>query len=216
MSAAKAATAKPEALGAADADCRAVLGQAIKERNSAGQRADTLLEQLAEARAALEAKEAAYLKVKEANHTTVGLPDEAVLKAFRHEQELGSLADAAKRLFDRTSAELDNARRQVDEGDREVRRAIGVLLATDGVTRAARFLDGWAKLIDEAAALLALRAACEKLRTPIPYEFAKLFSMKQIDLASNDPRFVEGFQTARGNLAALVECLSNDAVAPIA
>jgi hypothetical protein len=63
--------------------------------------------------------------------------------------------------------------------------------------------------------LLALRAACEKLRTPIPYEFAKLFSMKQIDLASNDPRFVEGFQTARANLTALVERLSNDAAAPI-
>jgi hypothetical protein len=39
--------------------------------------------------------------------------------------------------------------------------------------------------------------------------------LKQIDLASNDPRFVEGFQTARGNLTALVERLSNDAAAPI-
>jgi hypothetical protein len=213
---AKAATAKPEALDAAGADCRAVLVQAIKERDEAGQRADALLEQLAEARTAFEAKEAAYLEVKEANQTTVGLPDEAVLAAFRREQELGSLAEAAKRLFDQTNASFDNARRQIDEGERAVRQAIGVLLATEGVTRASLFLDRWAELIDEAAALLALRAACEKLRTPIPYEFGKLFSLKQLDLASNDPRFVEGFQTARGNLAALVERLSNDAEAPIA
>jgi hypothetical protein len=127
-----------EALGAADADCRAALAEAIKERDGAGRQADTLLEQLAEARAALEAKEAAYLRVKEANQTTVGLPDEAVLAAFRREQELGSLADAAKRLVDQTNAKLDNARRQVDEGERAVRQAIGVLLATEGVTRAAR------------------------------------------------------------------------------
>jgi hypothetical protein len=171
----KAAIAKPEACRAADADCRAEPAEAIKERNGAGQQADALFEQLAEARTAFEAKEAAYTKVKEANQATVGLPDEAVLKAFRHEQELGSLAEAAKRLFDRTNASLDNARRQVDEGERAVRDSVGVLLATEGVTRASRFLDRWAELIDEAAALLALRAACEKLRTPIPYEFGRLF-----------------------------------------
>jgi hypothetical protein len=56
----------------------------------------------------------------------------------------------------------------------------------------------------------------EKLRTPIPYEFSKLFAMKQLELASNDPRFVEEFQTARASFAALVERLSNDAEAPIA
>jgi hypothetical protein len=143
-------------------------------------------------------------------------PDEAVLAAFRHEQELGSLADAAKRLFDQVNSKLDNARRQVDEGERAVRQAIGVLLATEGVTKASLFLERWAELIDEAAALLALRAACEKLRTPIPYEFSKLFAMKQLELASNDPRFVEEFQTARASFAALVERLSNDAEAPIA
>jgi hypothetical protein len=204
---AKGATAKPEALGAADADCRAALAEAVKERDEAGQRADTLLEQLAEARTAFEAKEAAYLKVKRANQATVGLPDEAVLAAFRHEQELGSLADAAKKTSDQINASLDNARRQVDEGERAVRQAIGVLLATEG---------GRAELIDEASALLAFRAACEKLRTRIPYEFGKLFTLKQIDLASNDPRFVEKFQTARGNLVVLVERLSSAAEAPIA
>jgi hypothetical protein len=185
------ATAKPEA---PHADCRAVLAKAIKERDEAGQRAATFLKQLAEAGAAFETKESAYLEVKAANHETVGLPDAAVLANFRHEQELGSLADAAKRTLDQMNASADNARQQENEGERAVRRATGVLLATEGVTRAALFLERWAELIDEAAALLALRTACEKLRTSIPYEFSKLFSLKQIELASNDPRFVEGFQ----------------------
>jgi hypothetical protein len=98
-------------------------------------------------------------------------------------------------------------------GERAVRRAIGVLLATEGITRANRFLDRWGELISEASALLAMRQACEKLRTPIPYEFSKLFSLKQIELASNDSRFVEGFQSARASFAGLVERLLSDAEA---
>ena len=207
---AKAATAKPEA---PHADCRAVLAEAIKERDEAGQRAATFLKQLAEAGAAFEAKESAYLEVKAANHETVGLPDAAVLANFRHEQELGSLADAAKRTLDQMNASADNARQQENEGERAVRRAIGGLLVTEGVTRAGLFLERWASLIDEAVALLALRTTCEKLRTPIPHEFAKLFAMKQVELASNDPRFVEGFQAARASFATLVERLLNDAEA---
>ena len=115
------APSKPAVDPTPDVDCRAVLAKAILERDEAGQRAATFLEQLAEARTAFEVKESAYLEVKAANHETVGLPDAAVLANFRNEQELGALSDAAKRLVDQTNAKLDNARQQEAEGERAVR-----------------------------------------------------------------------------------------------
>jgi hypothetical protein len=171
-----------------------VLARVIQDRDEASQRAAAFLEQLAEAR-------------------TVGLPDAAVLANFRHEQELGELSAAAKRLVDQINAKLDNARQQEGEGERAVARAIGALLASEGATQAGLFLERWASLIDEAAALLALRTTCERLRTSIPYEFSKLFSLKQIELASNDPRFVDEFQTARASFADLAQRLATDAEA---
>jgi hypothetical protein len=54
------------------------------------------------------------------------------------------------------------------------------------------------------------------VRSPRSFDFLRLFASKSFETASNDPRFVEGFQTARGNLTALVERLSSDAAAPIA
>jgi hypothetical protein len=72
----------------AEAGARAVLAAAISERKALLPEADTLRGQLPAAETAVDEKNAIFIAAQDARKNAVG--DAAILKAFRHEQEMGS------------------------------------------------------------------------------------------------------------------------------